>query len=167
MERKNVLSFHGPINLEMVSTLANYTKTIVLAEHSVKQKVFRVLIELVQNVSFYSADTVKVSEKDREAGKGWLVVDENETHYFVSTKNLIFNEHGAILEKNCNEINSLNLDELRDLKRKTRKKAAIQDIGAHIGLIHSSIISGNSLNIKLESESERFSYFTIEAKIDK
>ena len=162
----NLLAFHGPINLDLVSTLANYLKKIVKAEMSVQQKVFRIFIELTQNVSFYSASTFDMDDM-RKIGKGWLTVDEDSNYYLIKTGNVIISEHVDILKQNCIEINKLNIDELRELKRKTRKKACIKDIGAHIGLIHTGILSGNEIDIVTKEIDNKYSFFTIQAKIDK
>lgn len=164
--QNNIIAFHGPINLALVSTMANYIKLLIPYDISVKQKVFRIFIELVQNVSFYSANKFKV-EGEREVGTGWVSVDEDSSFFHIKTGNLIVNEHLPILEQNCVEINQLNTEELRELKRQTRKKASIKDIGAHIGLIHTGILSGNEITIETKKIDKLFSFFTIQAKIDK
>ena len=162
----NIIAFHGPINLDLVSTMANYLKLLIPSDLSTKQKVFRIFIELVQNVSFYSANMYEI-EGERRVGTGWLSVDEDNQYYHIKTGNMIVNEHLPILEQNCEEINHMNVEELRELKRQTRKKACIKDIGAHIGLIHTGILSGNVIAIETEKINNTYSFFTIQAKVDK
>ncbi|MCG8698993.1 MAG: SiaB family protein kinase [Bacteroidales bacterium] len=162
----NILAFNGPLNLDMVSTLANYTKRLINSDLSIKQKVFRIFIELVQNVSFYSAKTYEL-ESHRRVGAGWCEVNDTSEYYLIKTGNLILHQHVEILEKNCIEINSKNFEELRELKRQTRKKAPIKDIGAHIGLIQTVILSGNAVKIETEKIDNEYSFFTIEARVDK
>jgi hypothetical protein len=165
----NVLSYHGPINIDLVSFMANYMKEVVVADQAVTKRLFKVFIELAQNVSLYSAHAKKgwKSPDDINRGIGWLQIDENDEDFTVASGNLIRKEHGHILQKNCDEINMLEEEELRDLKRKTRNQAGIKDIGAHIGLIHTGLISGNPLNIEISPIDEIFSFFRISVKIDK
>lgn len=166
---KNVLSYHGPINIDLVSFMANYMKEVVNAEEGVVKRLFKVFIELTQNVSFYSAQTKKgiKTADDVNRGVGWFLIDENELDFTIVTGNMIMAEHGHVLQKNCDEINMLEEEELRDLKRKTRSQAGIKDVGAHIGLIHTGLISGNPLNIEISPIDEFHSFFKISVKIDK
>jgi hypothetical protein len=69
--------------------------------------------------------------------------------------------------KNSTEINSLGEEELRELKRKTRSQASQRDIGAHIGLIQTGLITRNALELSIEHIDEKFSFFTITAKVNK
>lgn len=163
---QNIIAFHGPIDLNMVSLLANYAKSMIQADTSVKQKVFKIFIELVQNLSFYSAQKTNLIDV-RHSGIGWVEVSDKTSHYSIRTGNMILKEHAPILQKNCEEINSLNVEQLRELKRQTRKKAAIKDIGAHIGLIQAAILSGNSLIPVIEPMDNIYSFFTLETTIDK
>jgi hypothetical protein len=165
---KNVLSYHGPVNISLVSFLANYMKDVVIAEQAVIKRLFKVFIELTQNISYYSAimNEIKADETSRK-GIGWFYIDENDTNFTIATGNLIKKEHGSVLQRNCDEINMLDEDALRELKRKTRSQAAIRDVGAHIGLIHTGLISGNPLDVEISPVDEDHSFFRISVKIDK
>jgi hypothetical protein len=165
---KNVLSYHGPMNINLVSFLANYMKDIVDADQAVIKRLFKVFIELTQNVSYYSAlmNEIKAEQISRK-GVGWFYIDEYEHDFTVATGNLIKKEHGPVLKKNCDEINNLEENELRELKRKTRSQAAIRDVGAHIGLIHTGLISGNPLDVEISPIDDNHSFFRISVKIDK
>lgn len=162
------MSFHGPISLDFISFAANYIREMVDADQKLLKRIFKVFIELVQNVSYYSAE-VRKNEKhpNTRRGVGWFRIDESEIDFVISTGNLINKEHGPILLNNCKEINQLDEVKLRDLKRKTRRQASIKDIGAHIGLIHTGIISGNPLEIEISDVNEQHSFFVIKVKINK
>lgn len=165
---RNVLAYHGPINIELISFMANYLKNVVATEHPVHKKLFRVFIELTQNVSYYSARVTEIPDANNQRkGIGWFSLDESEHSFIFQTGNLIRKEHGPILEKNCSEINDLDENALRELKRKTRSMAAIHDVGAHIGLIHTGIISGNPLDYKITRIDDNHSFFNIAVKISK
>ncbi len=165
----NIISYYGPISLDLSSFLGKYIKTIISADKPVVTRVYKIFMELVQNVSNYSVlNNEKLQHKNaKRNGIGWLSVDELEDAFSISTGNLIFKEHGPILQKNCDQINSLNLKELRQLKRETRKLAGIKDIGAHIGLIHTGLITNNPLIVEITTVDETHSFYKITVQVDK
>ncbi len=165
----NIISFNGPIGLDLISFLGNYLKTVIIAEKPTITRVFKIFMELTQNVSNYSvlSNEKLQNENSKRNGIGIVSVDELEYTFSITTENLIFKEHGPILQKNCNQINSLNITELRQLKRETRKLAGIKDIGAHIGLIHTGLITNKPLRVVITPVDEAYSFFKITAQVDK
>lgn len=164
--KENLICYHGPINIDLVSFISNYLKQYLKANSTVVGRIYKVLIELVQNVSYYSADQFS-NLRSFGSGIGWFKVNEYEDHFEISTGNKILKEHGPILQKNTDEINALSEEELRELKRKTRTQANIRDIGAHIGLIHTGLITGNSLKLTIEPIDDQYSFLIISALVNK
>ncbi len=166
--KSNLLSYHGPMTIDWISFMVNYIRDMVVAEQPVIKKLYKVFVELVQNVSFYSVDVRKNQvNPDCRRGTGWVIIDEDQKYFYVSTGNLIMATHGPILKKNCDEINSLDEEQLRELKRQTRVQSDVKDVGAHIGLIHTGIISGNPLEISISPVDNIYSFFRIGVKVDK
>lgn len=168
-DSNNLIAYHGPISLNLTSFVGNYMKNLVNADQKVITRIFKVFIELVQNVSNYSAQVNDklLDEHDKRNGIGWFSIDENDSVFKITTGNLINKEHGPILLKNCDQINSLTEEELRELKRQTRKQASIRDIGAHIGLIHTGLITNNPLDIEVSPVDDEHSFFRITAQVSK
>ena len=164
--KDNLLCYHGPINIDLVSFMSNYIRHHLAASGAVISKIYKVLIELMQNVSYYSAHQFN-NQRSFGSGVGFFRIDDGQTYYSISTGNLILAEHGPILLRNIQEINKLTDDELRDLKRKTRSQASIRDIGAHIGLIQTGLITGNEIELKLEPFDNKHSFFTLTTKVNK
>ncbi len=164
-DRESLVSFKGPLTVGLLSFLGNYLKSIINVEHALEKRIFRIFIELTQNVSYYSAETVAV-EKGINSGIGWFTVQKINRHFIIATGNLVLRDDGIKLIKNCNEINSLDDIELRELKRKTRSQAMERDVGAHIGLIQTSILSKSKLNFKVTELDDKNSYFTISVNIE-
>lgn len=162
----NLISYHGPINIDLISFISNYLKQHIRANTTIVGRIYKVLIELMQNVSYYSADQFS-NVRSYGSGIGWFRVDEKEDCYMISTGNRILKEHGPILIKNSDEINALDENKLRDLKRRTRSQASIRDIGAHIGLIQTGLITGNELKLKIEPIDSHYSFFIISACVNK
>jgi hypothetical protein len=161
-----VICYKGPINIDLVSFISNYLKQHINANNVVVSRIYKVLIELIQNVSYYSVDQFS-NRRSFGTGIGWFRVEENENWFSVSTGNRILKEHGPVLVRNSHEINSLKEDDLRALKRKTRGQASQRDIGAHIGLIQTGLLSGNTLDLTVDPIDDKYSYYTITAKINK
>ena len=163
---ENIICYHGPIDIDLVSFASNYAKKHILANGLIIGKIYKVFIELAQNVSYYSAKQYN-NLRTFGSGIGWFRIDERKNWFEISTGNYIFKEHGPILEQNCKEINSLGEEELRELKRITRSQAGKRDIGAHIGLIQMGLLTGNHLELTIEPEDEKYSFFKITAKVNK
>jgi hypothetical protein len=166
--KSNVISYHGPITIEWISFMVGFIRDMVAADQPVVIKLYKVFVELVQNVSFYSVDirSNNVNPTARR-GTGWVIIEDLDNSFAINTGNLIKIEHGSILQKNCDEINSLNEEELRELKRKTRSQADVRDVGAHIGLIHTGLISGSRLEYAISPIDNSLSFFRIGVKIQK
>ena len=156
----NLILYHGPINIDLVSFMSNYLKQNIKLHGIVLGRMYKVFIELIQNVSYYSAHQ-QDNERSFGSGIGWFRVDELDAHYTIATGNLILKEHGPVLKKNIIEINKMDEEALRSLKRKTRSQASIRDIGAHIGLIQTGLITGNDLKLTIEPFDNQHSFFTI------
>ena len=161
-----IICYQGPINIDLVSFFSNYLKQHVKADTHIVGRIYKVLIELIQNVSYYSADQFN-NERHFGSGIGWFRLDEDEETFYITTGNKILKEHGPILERNSNEINSLDEENLRELKRKTRSQAKIRDIGAHIGLIQTGLLTGNSIELEIKPINNTHSFFIISAKVNK
>jgi hypothetical protein len=154
----NIICYHGTINIDLVSFISNFMKQQINTNSLVINKIYKVFIELAQNVSYYSAEQFD-SSRTFGSGIGWFRVDEDSESYKISTGNRILKEHAPLLLKNSKEINSLPEEDLRELKRKTRSLANIKDIGAHIGLIQTGIITGNQIFVNIEPIDEVFNNF--------
>jgi len=162
----NIFCYHGMINIDLISFISNFMKQQINADSIIIGKIYKVFIELTQNVSYYSAEQFD-GNRTFGSGVGWFRIDEKEDNFIISTGNRILKEHAPVLLKNSSEINSLHEDDLRDLKRKTRSQAGIKDIGAHIGLIQTGLITGNPISIDIKPVDDIYSFFTISALVNK
>ena len=161
-----LLTYQGPITVNLVSFLGNYIKSFIDYDTKVLVKLFKIYIELTQNVSYYSAETKEV-KNGVNCGVGWFTLQEYDDSYRITTGNRILKTDAQKLIQYCNEINVLKEDELRDLKRKTRAQAMVRDVGAHIGLIQTSLTSGNKLDFSIEPINRTQSFFIISTKVIK
>ncbi len=161
-----LISYQGPITVHLISFIGNYIKSLINYDIKIMVKLFKIFIELTQNVSYYSAESKQVKD-GINCGVGWFSVQEFDSCLKITTGNKILKTDAPKLINYCNEINSLNEEDLRELKRKTRAQAMVRDVGAHIGLIQTSLVSGNKLNFKIDPISNIHSFFTISTEVTK
>jgi hypothetical protein len=163
---KSLLIYQGLFTVNLISILGNQIRLLPNHDTLLLQRIFKVFIELCQNVSYYSFENQEI-KPGVYCGIGWVSIQDFDELYKVSTGNCIKPEHGPRLEAYCNEINSMGEEALKILKRKTRAQAMLRDTNAQIGLIQTGIISGSKLDYEISAIDDRMHYFRISALIDK
>ena len=161
-----LLLYQGTLTVNLISILGNHLRILLNDDFKALQKIFKIFVELSQNVCNYSDEKREVNN-GIYCGAGWVSVQEMDNHYCVSTGNVIKPEDGLTLIRYCQDINALSEEDLRKLKREIRSEAMVRDIGAHIGLIQTSLLSGNKLDFIVAENPGSRQTFTITAKIDK
>ena len=165
-QNNSLLLFQGTLTVNLISILGNHLRILFNDDYKALQKIFKIFIELAQNVSYYSDDTREVTT-GMHCGAGWVSVQEHKDYYQVSTGNAIKPEDGTTLIRYCQEINAMAEEQLRKLKREIRSEAMVRDTGAHIGLIQICLLSGNKLDFVVNDEPGSKPTFTVSARIDK
>jgi hypothetical protein len=165
-QERSLLIYQGVFTVNLISILGNHIRLLPDHDTLLLQRIFKIFIELAQNVSYYSAETVEI-KKGVYCGTGWVSIQDFNDYYRITTGNPIKPEHGPKLEQYCHEINSLDEEALRTLKRKTRSQAMIRDTNAQIGLIQTGLISGSKLDFDVSTENELLKYFRISATTNK
>ena len=155
-----LLSYKGPWNDHVVFSMGNYIKVIVKDNASVSKKIFKIFMELAQNVSFYSAEYNKLDEK-KKIGIGSLVILEENNNYNFYSGNVVNNVDIIPIIDKCDVINALDREQLRQFKRKQRQLPRSEFGGANIGLIQIALTADNPIDIKLTPITEDKSFFSI------
>ena len=167
MATGRTMTYEGPFGIQIISGLAKFSQDNIDASEQVREKFYKIFIELTQNVALYSFDRVALSN-GASIGQGKVYVTEEQQEIHCATINEIQKEHGPILDANCTDINQSNLYALRTKKKKLHRQAEFKDTGAHIGLIMISIYSGNTLQYEIiNDEMTHKMYFKILATIYK
>ncbi len=165
-QEKSLLLYQGTLTVNLISILSNHIRLLLNHDFKALQKIFKIFIELSQNVSYYSADSFEVNT-GVFCGIGWVSVQDLDECYRITTGNIIRPADADTLTKYCQEINSMSEEQLRKLKREIRSEALARETGAHIGLIQTSIISGNNLEFHFDREDETKPAFILSAIINK
>lgn len=158
------LSYKGPFDSKVLSVLGQYILTIARDKSDASQKLFKIFIELAQNISFYSGLKSKL---DNKTGMGILLIREIDDKYFLHTGNVIKKEDGEAIIEKCEIINTLDRQGLRDFKRKQRNMPRGQKGTANVGLIQVALTSENPLHFKMTPIDNDFSFFSIMVQINK
>ncbi len=162
-EKKIVFSYEGPFNMRIISSLGKYLAEYLDASFETRMSLYRVFIEICQNVALYSVDRVK-QELDNTIGVGKVTIETDGKNFYCSTTNKILPEHADTLKNYCQQINEASINDLIKLKEKLRRESSIKDNGAHIGLISIRLFSKNPLTVEINQENNNI-YFTISSMI--
>jgi len=164
----NILfAYEGPFFIDMLTTLGHHLKTLTLNNAFIQKKLFRVYIELTQNVANYAERYIHTQNKVKRIGIGEVWVKEDENQYYLTTRNLVQQKDANILSQRCEIINNTDFRDLRALKRELRKSSADHKLGARIGLVQARLISNNPLDYIILQENRNYSYFKLTVKFSK
>ncbi len=159
------VSYRGPFDKTILSVMGKYIEVILVSNPKVSKKVFKIFIELAQNISYYSAEVNALAGRD--SGVGTLVIAEFEDYFLFMAGNKVKNESIIEIIDKCEVINSLDRDSLRKYKREQRSLPQGPRGGAHIGLIQVALTSANPLDFEVNPVDREHSFFSITVKIDK
>ncbi len=166
LKQNIVVSYTGPFDGQVLTTIGNNIQYAIRNHPQVTNKMFRIFIELAQNISYYSAEAI-VSPDGHRSGMGILIIKELEDHFLFLTGNLAkSSEIKAVVEK-IERINSLDREGLRKFKRQKRSLPQGIHGAGNIGLIQVALSSDNPLNYKISAIDEEICFYTLAAKIDK
>ena len=166
MPSKSIISYNGPFYIELISVFGINIRNHNDVYINSRKKLFKIFIELSQNVSNYSENYHLVNDIQR-IGIGELNLRESEKNYYFTTKNQVKKTDATILAERCELVNASDYNKLRDLKREQRLNSPGEKFGARIGLIQAVMLSKNKLDYQIEEIDNDFSHFSLTVKIDK
>ncbi|MCQ2975305.1 MAG: SiaB family protein kinase [Bacteroidales bacterium] len=166
---QNILvSYKGPIDERIMTVIGD---NIVLVANDTndkaRTKIFKVFMELAQNVWLYSSETCKL-ENGKSVGMGSLVIGEFGNYYTFVTGNVVKNADIVPVIDKCEMINSLDRESLREYRREQRRLAQSgKPNSGNIGLIQVALTAESPLDIELTPVNDDESFFSIAVKISK
>ncbi|MBJ7552617.1 biofilm regulation protein kinase SiaB [Marinomonas ostreistagni] len=162
---KILLCFNGPISRSLIeeigNALRNYLKTEQASPASALD-VFAVYIELTQNIRHYAVKSKLVG-----ADMGTVVVSFRDSHYHISSGNLVRYEDGESVLKAVQSLDGLDKIELKkrykDQLRKPREEDAVT--GAGLGLIDMARKATAPVQASLKSLENGLGYLSLSVQI--
>lgn len=162
LSKEVIIAYRGTFEKSVLGVLAQNIEKTIDSDSVLKRKFFKLFLELAQNISNHSAETVKTPSGE-DSGSGLFIIKEIQENYLFITGNLIKNEDYEPLIKSVEHINSLNRDELRVYKR---EQIELSEKGEQncFGLIQIALISNHKLVTKaVEAENDqKFLIFSTE-----
>ncbi len=164
---KNVLmSYTGPFDGQVLSLFGKNIEHSVSADKTLNKTIFKVFIELAQNVSYYSEEK-DLTKKGEKSGVGTFIIQNFKEHYYFILGNPINEKHKEILRDKCSKINTYDREGLRAYKRELRKLPAGERGTGNIGLVQAALLSRNKLDIAFIDIDSTKSFYIVAVKINK
>jgi len=161
-----IITYKGPFHEHILNFIGRYIREVIKRNPLAKRKLFKVFMELAQNIGFYSEETTQIFDETK-VGVGIVVICEFEECFVFHAGNIIKNEHAEILLNKCNFVNSLDREQLREFKRNQRGMFRGEKDGANIGLIQTVLTSENPIEVIVTPSSDNCSFFALAVRIEK
>ncbi|MFI5149886.1 MAG: SiaB family protein kinase [Bacteroidia bacterium] len=156
------LIYSGDFTQEIVKGILAMTEASIQDErdHHVRNQIFNVVIELLQNVYQHADDP----EPGKEGKTGMFLIGEWKDRYVLTASNLIHNSKTEHIRSRMEEVNSL--DEAALLQR---HNAGLKDMGekANIGFVDMRFRSNGKIQFEITPLESDYSFFTIQVNIAK
>ena len=160
------VAYQGPIENNVFLAIDKYSKVIREKYPDASRKLYKIFIELTQNIVYYSSEKF-ITPDDVKIGCGAIYIYSTDEHIVITTANPVFNTEIDNLIERINYINSLERPALREYKRKQRRKPSNIKGNANIGLIQTTLTSANPLKADAHKIDDTNSFFILNVFIDK
>lgn len=165
-----VLAFKGSITSDLISNVLELVETKLedLSEGSkVRKKVYNVLVESLQNL-FHHVEDLPEDLKDKFDPKfGVIVISRVGVNaYKISTGNFINSGKIKLLKDKIDKINSLSMDELKDMYKfiLNHQKLSAKG-GGGLGLVDIARKTGNKLEYNFENFNNEYYFFNLDVLV--
>ncbi len=163
---RTVISYCGPFDAQVLSVIAENIEYSLSSNPRVSRKIFKIFIELAQNISFYSYEKQR-TEEGTMFGAGVLILREYEDYYSFSTGNMISNNSVLPLLQKCEAINILDREKLRHYKRKLRNMPSGVPGGGNIGLVQVALTADYPLEYNINPIDNQKSFYILNIRVKK
>ena len=162
-----IISYRGAFDPKVLTTIAfNLENAVSDGTRSFSRKVFKIFIELAENISYYSLEREPVGFED-SAGAGIMIVKDMNEYITFASGNMVDKDDQKKLEEKINMINELDRDGLRAYKRDLLDMPKSRFGGANIGLIHVALLSGYKLESQMIDIGSGRTFYVLSVRIDK
>lgn len=161
-----IISYNGPFDAQVLSVIAENIEYSLSNNPRVSKKLFKIFIELAQNISYYSAERKK-NDEGNLYGVGILMLREFADHYSFSTGNLIEKKHILPVIQKCETINILDRQKLRQYKRKLRNMPSGVPGGGNIGLVQVALTADYPLEYSVVPVDDENSFYILNVRVNK
>lgn len=162
-EKRIMLCYRGEMTQEIVVALLNLTEnklTQVNSDSTIKNRVFSVMIECLQNITQHS-------EKSDHARSNLFIIGFAEKGYSIYSGNVIRGDRVNELREKILRINTMNEDELKDFYKYMITNGALSgNARSGLGLIQIARKTGNQLDFDFMKLDGEHYFFTLKTLVD-
>jgi hypothetical protein len=158
-------SYKGAFDDVNLSFINEYIEKAVAESEGSRTDLFRIFVELAQNIAQKSIDKCNIN--GQLTGIGILLIHQENDFFEIISGNPASVEDARIIAAKCDTINLSNSEELRQMKRDYRKMTQGEMGNANIGLIKIALISGYKLEYNIDDIDDESAFFTIRIRINK
>ncbi|MGF1453445.1 MAG: SiaB family protein kinase [Opitutales bacterium] len=161
-----VLAFLGVFSQEIMVECRKIITDRQQIDQNVSLVLTSVFVELTENILRYSAEREMRDGVAR--GVGIVVVQETQDSFTVVSGNQTAPQQGKHLLENCERLNTLDKEQLRQLYRERRREARAADqSGAGLGLIEIARRASAPMQCQLIEQSDEVAFVSLEIAIAK
>lgn len=142
------VSYSGAFDGAVLSAFAKKVENDLSGNPQLNKKIFKIFVELAQNIALYASDKVVTDDKSNFNGFGIFIIREFADKFQLISGNMAFKEDAQIAVKKCEAITTMSREQLREFKRDLRKKPAGQKGGGNIGLIQIVLTANNDIDFQ-------------------
>lgn len=169
IERRNImLSFKGDMSSELLTSILQIVENKLdrFGESSkVKRRMFSIMVECLQNLHHHIHDVV--IDETGETPSVIVMVAKNVTGYSVITGNFVKNQSVEALKNRLDEINSMSVDELKQLYKSSLASGGLSEKGGGgLGMIDIARRSGKKLDFGFIPFETGRSFFSLNVKVN-
>jgi hypothetical protein len=163
MMNVSMLSYRGEMSPDIVMALLNLTENKLNqtdTDNSLKAKVFRVMVECLQNITQHS-------EKEQYKKASMFMIGQSDKGYQIYSGNVIKSSEVKELEEKILKINTLSGDELKEFyKYWMNSDSSSQENGFGLGLIDIARKTGNPLEFDFYPIDGSYFFFSLKTLVD-
>lgn len=173
MQLNNIIFvYQGEVTADLVSSILQMVENKLEGEgedRKVKKRVFNVMVECLQNV-YHHLDALPPTDpsnpvRDKTA---LLMIGREEKDYYIITGNHILNDRLPDLKARLDRINKASKEELKQLYQEVLTGMGFSEKGtAGLGMIDIARKSGQRLGYDFHPVNERYSFFSLEARVSR
>lgn len=161
---KIILAYEGEFTQEITKSVLAMTERNLDSmgeESSIKKKVFKVMVECLQNIVKHADET------ERDYSEAVFMVGKQDENYTIISGNFIEQSDVVSLTQKLEQINGLDADGLKTLYKEVIRGGALSDKGgAGLGFIDMARKSGNNLEYEFIDKGE-YSFFCLKTRINR
>ncbi len=162
---KVIVSHFGEFSQDLVNSLSTSIENMMIEAGDKKgtvKRMFSILVEGLQNIRIHGG-------RDTDGNQvSFLVIMQTDDQYKVTLGNLVVSENINKITDRINELNKLDLPEVKELYMKVLSNGIMSNKGgAGLGFITMSLKSKNKLMFTAEEVSDTLHFLSLEITIDR